>query len=223
MALDYTVAFPGQSADADSNYPFGAPRDPVSEPGDGTATPITAAVFKDLLGFVQRLLELASVTPSEVPDTAVASDYCDALQALIATAVAGQSASASAQPVYAAYGGGSIGSALSDAELAYRVSRVGSLVVVSGVLTISAGQSTADIVSAEAELPSWAAPSQGKALVLCDFGSDYQVYADAGEGEGGGNPRQLRFHRRATADGAADNFDADAAFTLVYTTAAALS
>lgn len=84
MAIDFEDEYPGQVAAASADYPRGAPRN-ISLPGDGSGTPWEAALIKDLVAVWDRLMVDGGVTPSGSPDTALVSDYYDALVANFAT------------------------------------------------------------------------------------------------------------------------------------------
>ena len=86
MALKPVDNFPGQIAPADAEYPYGKARD-VAAPGDNLGTPYNALKINDDFGFHQALLDAAGITPSGVPDKVGASQYLDAINALIANAV----------------------------------------------------------------------------------------------------------------------------------------
>lgn len=70
-----------ESQAADANYPEGSFKN-VSSPGGTDGTPFEKAWPNDIQGLLQRLLSEASITPSGAPDTVLASDYFDALNAL---------------------------------------------------------------------------------------------------------------------------------------------
>ena len=86
MAIVPDTQYPGQTAGANANYPFGEPRN-VTSPGDGTGTPWEAAYVKDIYAFLQGLLNNAGIVPSGVPDTVLVSDYADALNLIIENTV----------------------------------------------------------------------------------------------------------------------------------------
>lgn len=67
----------GQTAAPDANYTYGSARDDAS-PGDLTGTPRVAAEINDYFGFLQALLNAASIVPSGSPDTVLVSQYLDA-------------------------------------------------------------------------------------------------------------------------------------------------
>jgi hypothetical protein len=83
MAIRPTVKYPGQTAVVSAGYPHGSARNENVE-GDGTGFPLEEQWVNDLLGWQQALLAMAGITPSEVPDTALASDYLDAILTIVA-------------------------------------------------------------------------------------------------------------------------------------------
>lgn len=85
MALKLDTEFPGQSTPGDANYPQGSARN-VSAPGANDGTPLVARLVNDIYGFLQRLLDEASIVPSGDPDTVIDSDYFDALSAIFSAA-----------------------------------------------------------------------------------------------------------------------------------------
>lgn len=86
MAISISEQYPGKTAGNTTNYPLGEARN-VTTPGDGTGTPWEQAIVNDDQGFKQALLAAAGITPSGVPDTALVSQYLQALQALFVGAV----------------------------------------------------------------------------------------------------------------------------------------
>lgn len=86
MALDPSVRYSGQ-VDADAGYPFGKARN-RSTPGDTDGTPWERDLVNDIWGFLQSLLDEASITPSEAPDEVGASDYFDSLVVIFGRIVA---------------------------------------------------------------------------------------------------------------------------------------
>ena len=81
MAIIPETEFPGKIVPGNASYPYGQARD-ITTPSDGTGTPLRASLVNDIFGFQQALLAAAGVTPSGAPDTAVASQYLQALQTL---------------------------------------------------------------------------------------------------------------------------------------------
>lgn len=82
MAIILEDEHPGKVNAADANYPQGSNRD-ITSPGDGTGTPRTARGQNDIQGLLQKLLDVAGITPSGSPDTILASDYFDGLVTLL--------------------------------------------------------------------------------------------------------------------------------------------
>jgi microcystin-dependent protein len=81
---------------ADTDYPHGSFKNSTS-PTSRDGTPLEAAWPNDIQGFLQGILAAGGVTPSGEPDTAVASDYLDALRAIFATAAQGAKADSALQ------------------------------------------------------------------------------------------------------------------------------
>lgn len=81
MSLVLNEKFPGKTAGATTNYPYGEARN-VSGPGMGDGTPWDAALLNDILGLLQGLLLKAEITPNGQSDTAKNSQYLQALLAL---------------------------------------------------------------------------------------------------------------------------------------------
>ena len=86
MAISISEQYPGKTAGNTTNYPLGEARN-VTTPGDGTGTPWEQAIVNDDQGFKQALLAAAGLTPSGTPDTALVSQYLQALQTLFVGAV----------------------------------------------------------------------------------------------------------------------------------------
>lgn len=86
MAISISEQYPGKTAGTNTNYPLGQARN-ITTPGDGTGTPWEAAIVNDDQGFKQALLAAASLVPSGVPDTAVVSQYLDALKVVAVQAI----------------------------------------------------------------------------------------------------------------------------------------
>lgn len=81
MAISIDEQYPGKTAGTSTEYPLGKARN-VTVPGDGTGTPWEQAIVNDDQGFKQALLAAAEIDPSGTPDTAVASQYLEALYTL---------------------------------------------------------------------------------------------------------------------------------------------
>lgn len=77
MAIDPAAQYPTRTNPADADYPFGSAKDRTTQ---GTGYPWEEDTINDHLGFFQRLLSEAGITPSGNPDTVQASDYFDALR-----------------------------------------------------------------------------------------------------------------------------------------------
>jgi hypothetical protein len=83
MAIIPSAKYPGQVASDPTNYPRGKARN-VTVSGDGTGTPLEKDWVNDLWGFQQAMLYSVGFTPSGNPDTALDSQYLQALIALFA-------------------------------------------------------------------------------------------------------------------------------------------
>jgi hypothetical protein len=84
MAINPVNAYPGRVTGADANYPYGSGLND-SVPGDNTGTPFDKQFGDDIWGFFQALLTDASIVPSGNPDTALVSQYLQAIYKLIDT------------------------------------------------------------------------------------------------------------------------------------------
>lgn len=88
MALDLTLIYPGQIDTTDpAGYPQGKAKNIVSA-GDGTGTPWEKQIANDNLGFLQNLLDRASLSPSGTPDKVGASQYTTGVEAVATDIVA---------------------------------------------------------------------------------------------------------------------------------------
>jgi hypothetical protein len=72
----------GRITAINADYPYGSGKDETS-PGAGDGTPYFKARADDIFGFQQFLLNQAGIVPSGNADTVLASDYGNALSALI--------------------------------------------------------------------------------------------------------------------------------------------
>lgn len=81
MAINLLLQYPGQVGAVSGSYPFGTPRN-VSAPAAGDGTPWEQAWLRDKEGFWQKILTDAGIVPSGTADTALASQYFQALQTL---------------------------------------------------------------------------------------------------------------------------------------------
>jgi len=78
MALDKIAVLPAAKIDStDGAYLLGKAQD-VTVFGDGTGTPYRADLVNDDFGYKEALLAEAGLTPSNVPDTGLVSQYLDA-------------------------------------------------------------------------------------------------------------------------------------------------
>lgn len=84
MAIIPESNYPGNIIGGNANYPWGQARN-VAQTNDGTGTPYEQAIVNDLFGLQQALLSEAGVSPSGAPDTALASQYLDAMKILLKT------------------------------------------------------------------------------------------------------------------------------------------
>lgn len=80
MALNLTTntAFTGRHTAATSDYPYGSAQDETSV-GAGDGTPYIAARSNDVFGFMQALLTASNQTPTGNADTALVSQYMQAV------------------------------------------------------------------------------------------------------------------------------------------------
>lgn len=96
MAIKPGDLFPGQSVAPSADYPLGSAQN-ITTPGDGTGTPLVAAILNDTWGFHQKLLNAAGLVASGDPDTVPASQYYEALVALFSVGAASLVASGKVQ------------------------------------------------------------------------------------------------------------------------------
>lgn len=80
MAIDITSLYPGRVNPADSNYPYGSIKN--KSPGADDGTPLDADWGNDIWGFLQSLLNAASITPNGVVERVGSSQYLNALRAM---------------------------------------------------------------------------------------------------------------------------------------------
>ncbi|MCK9556298.1 hypothetical protein M0R36_10905 [bacterium] len=78
MTINLETEYGARANPADSDYPFGSFKN-ESVQGSDDGTPIEVAWGNDMLGFFQALLDRASITPSNSPDTAPESQTLAAL------------------------------------------------------------------------------------------------------------------------------------------------
>ena len=94
MAIVPNTQFPTKTTAPSAAYPQGGAQN-ITAPGDGTGTPWDQAIVNDIFGLQQWLLAQAGITPSGSADTALVSDYGDALMALFIGNVKTQTITAS--------------------------------------------------------------------------------------------------------------------------------
>lgn len=87
MALIPGNTYPGKINPPSAAYPLGSARN-VTTPSDGTGTPLQANWVNDLWGLLQGLLVSANVTANGQPDTALSSQYFEALTKLFSNQTA---------------------------------------------------------------------------------------------------------------------------------------
>lgn len=85
MAINPSLRYTGKITAPSASYPLGSARD-ITTPGDGTGTPWEQNLVNDIWGLLQRLLAQAGITASDTPDTALVSQYYQALMALLGRA-----------------------------------------------------------------------------------------------------------------------------------------
>ena len=79
MAVSPFVLFPTKTTAPSANYPLGGAQN-ITITGDGTGTPWITSMINDVFGFQQRMISEANITISGNSETAIASDYFDALE-----------------------------------------------------------------------------------------------------------------------------------------------
>lgn len=89
MAINPNTQYPGQVETPDANYPYGGAKNETTPstptvPGSLDGTPLEKAMLNDIFGFQQALLTEAAIVPSGNAETALASQYLDALKILFA-------------------------------------------------------------------------------------------------------------------------------------------
>lgn len=91
MAIRLITQYPAQVGAPTAAYPHGVPRN-VSAPSAGDGTPWEEAWVKDIYGFLSKLIDDAAIVHSGVADTALASQYLQALKVLFLQATQLESA-----------------------------------------------------------------------------------------------------------------------------------
>lgn len=82
MAINPSDRWPSRTEAPDADYPYGGAKDETS-PDAFDGTPFERSLLNDTWGFYQALLSQAGITPSGNPDTAQASQYLEALVAVV--------------------------------------------------------------------------------------------------------------------------------------------
>lgn len=80
--LDYSITYTGGADAPSAAYPQGKMRNPSTE-GAGDETPLEEKWVNDIQGFLQAILLNAGITPSDVVETALVSDYFNGLLAAV--------------------------------------------------------------------------------------------------------------------------------------------
>ncbi len=81
MAIIPETLYPGKTTAGSASYPYGGAQN-VTAPGDGTGTPWEASLLNDIFGEQQALLSEAGITPSGSPETALISQYKEAIRTI---------------------------------------------------------------------------------------------------------------------------------------------
>ena len=76
MAINFGVTYPDRCNPPSPEYPFGSAR---NVNGLELGTPVDEAWINDIFGFMQALASSIGVVPNGVPDTALNSQYAEAL------------------------------------------------------------------------------------------------------------------------------------------------
>ena len=83
MAMIPESQYPTQTTPASPTYPLGSAKD-VSAPGSGDGTPLQEAWLNDVWGFLQAALNAGKITASGLADTALISQYQQAINNIAA-------------------------------------------------------------------------------------------------------------------------------------------
>lgn len=83
MAIIPASQYPGQTTPPSSTYPLGSAKD-VTSPGSGDGTPLQETWLNDLWGFLQAALNAGRITASGLADTALTSQYQQAINNIAA-------------------------------------------------------------------------------------------------------------------------------------------
>jgi hypothetical protein len=84
MAIDPGARYTGKITAPSASYPYGSAQD-ITTPGDGTGTPWEQNLLNDIWGLLQKMLGVAELTPSDLPDTVLVSQYYQALIKILGT------------------------------------------------------------------------------------------------------------------------------------------
>ncbi len=79
MALNIAATYPANTTPPNADYPVSGSGKNASSPGAQDGTPLKKLVFDDIQGLLQGLLLQAGINPSNVPDTAILSQYVQAI------------------------------------------------------------------------------------------------------------------------------------------------
>jgi len=83
MSIIPESQYPSQTTPASPEYPLGSAKD-VTSPGSGDGTPLQEAWLNDLWGFLQAALNAGKITASGLADTALTSQYQQAINNIVA-------------------------------------------------------------------------------------------------------------------------------------------
>lgn len=79
MALNIAATYPANTTPPNVDYPVSGSGKDATSPGAQDGTPLKKLVFDDVQGLLQGLLLQAGINPSNVPDTAILSQYVQAI------------------------------------------------------------------------------------------------------------------------------------------------
>lgn len=86
MAINPSLTYPSNTANANANYPYGSARNDLTS-NDGTGTPLEASWVNDFWGIQQALYTRAGIAPNNTPETALVCQFLDALDRTMAGTV----------------------------------------------------------------------------------------------------------------------------------------
>lgn len=90
MALKFNDTYTPKSNAPDADYPQGSFKNGTGAPGDKSGTPYEKAWTNDILGFLQKLIDVGAITPNNVSDTVQVSQYYEGLTAHTAQLISTQ-------------------------------------------------------------------------------------------------------------------------------------